>query len=49
ADTVGLTALGVVAAGVGGHAVASALNQRKRHKQQLAQAEQQPDNEDKQA
>ncbi|ECE3214993.1 TPA: hydrogenase 1, small subunit, partial [Salmonella enterica subsp. enterica] len=25
------------------------LNQRKRHKQQLAQAEQQPDNEDKQA
>ncbi len=25
ADTVGLTALGVVAAGVGGHAVASAL------------------------
>ncbi|EAB3071106.1 hydrogenase 1, small subunit, partial [Salmonella enterica subsp. enterica serovar Typhimurium] len=24
-------------------------NQRKRHKQQLAQAEQQPDNEDKQA
>ncbi|EEN7309557.1 hydrogenase 1 small subunit [Salmonella enterica] len=49
ADTVGLTALGVVAAGVGGHAIASALNQRKRHKQQLAQAEQQPDNEDKQA
>lgn len=49
ADTVGLTALGVVAAGVGGHAVASAINQRKRHKQQLAQAEPQPDNEDKQA
>ncbi|MDI4900729.1 hypothetical protein MJO00_19490, partial [Salmonella enterica subsp. enterica serovar Cerro] len=44
-----LSALGVVAAGVGGHAIASALNQRKRHKQQLAQAEQQPDNEDKQA
>ncbi|EAQ4173865.1 hydrogenase 1, small subunit, partial [Salmonella enterica] len=33
----------------GGHAIASALNQRKRHKQQLAQAEPQPDNEDKQA
>ena len=50
ADTVGLTALGVVAASVGVHAVASAVNQHNRHKQQLADAGQQsPDNEDKQA
>ena len=50
ADTVGLTALGVVAAGVGVHAVASAVNQHNRHKQQLADARQQSsDNEDKQA
>ncbi|XNM61097.1 hydrogenase small subunit [Escherichia coli] len=34
ADTVGLTALGVVAAAVGVHAVASAVDQRRRHNQQ---------------
>ncbi|MFV4758616.1 hypothetical protein ACNJN1_16715 [Citrobacter freundii] len=46
----GLTALGVVAAGVGVHAVASAVNQHNRHKQQLTKAEQpQPDKEDNQA
>ena len=49
ADTVGLTALGVVAAAVGVHAVASAVDQRRRHNQQPTETEHQPGNEDKQA
>ncbi len=49
ADTVGLTALGVVAAVVGVHAVASAVDQRRRHNQQPTETEHQPCNEDKQA
>lgn len=49
ADTVGLTALGVVAAAVGVHAVASAVDQRRRHNQQPTETEHQPCNEDKQA
>lgn len=49
ADTVGLTALGVVAAAVGVHAVASAVDQRRRHNQQPPETEHQPGNEDKQA
>ncbi|MDU3068849.1 MAG: hydrogenase small subunit [Escherichia coli] len=47
--TVGLTALGVVAAAVGVHAVASAVDQRRRHNQQPTETEHQPGNEDKQA
>ncbi len=42
ADTVGLTALGVVAAAVGVHAVASAVDQRRRHNQQPTETEHQP-------
>ncbi|RIB86957.1 [Ni/Fe] hydrogenase small subunit, partial [Escherichia coli] len=49
ADTVGLTALGVVAAAVGVHAAASAVDQRRRHNQQPTETEHQPGNEDKQA
>ena len=49
ADTVGLTALGVVAAAVGVHAAASAVDQRGRHNQQPTETEHQPGNEDKQA
>ena len=50
ADTVGLTALGVVAAAVGVHVAASAVDQRRRHNQQPAtETEHQPGHEDKQA
>ncbi len=49
ADTVGLTALGVVAATVGVHAVASAVDQRRRHNQQPTETEHQPAVRDKQA
>lgn len=49
ADTVSLTALGVVAAAVGVHAAASAVDQRRRHNQQPTETEHQPGNEDKQA
>ncbi|XPE25501.1 hydrogenase small subunit [Shigella sonnei] len=41
-----LTALGVVAAAVGVHAVASAVDQRRRHNQQPTETEHQPGNED---
>ena len=48
ADTVGLTALGVVGAAVCVHAVGSADGQRRRHNQQPSGTEHQTGNEDKQ-